>query len=128
MFILTTTTTNSLFCTTTWVGWHQKGKPIWILREQEMMGSSGISCTICKSFAPRSRQITTLVPHQSVFTGQMHILPPNQQCQSTEGIDMFILNFVFMNVKLMASTTWWFSHRQDNCPVKSNTPHAESAV
>ena len=25
------------------------------------------------------------VPHHSVFTGQMPFLPPNQQCQSTEG-------------------------------------------
>jgi len=24
-------------------------------------------------------------PHHSVFTGQMPFLPPNQQCQSTEG-------------------------------------------
>ena len=30
------------------------------------MSGSGISWTICKS-APRSRQITTLAPHQSVF-------------------------------------------------------------
>ena len=30
-------------------------------------GGSGISWTICKSFAPHSRQITTSVPHHSVF-------------------------------------------------------------
>ena len=42
--------------------------------------------TICKSFAPRSRQITMPVPHHSVFTGLMPFLPPNQQRQSTEGI------------------------------------------
>jgi len=29
---------NSLFSRTTWVSWHQKGKPFWILREHEMMG------------------------------------------------------------------------------------------
>jgi len=49
------------------------------------MGGSGINWTICKSFAPRSRQITMPVPHHSVFTGQMSFLPPNQQRQSTEG-------------------------------------------
>ena len=49
-------------------------------------GGSGISWTICKSFAPRSRQMTTPVPHHSVFTGRMPFLPPNQQRQSTEGI------------------------------------------
>jgi len=53
--------------------------------KQEMMGGSGISWTICKSFAPHSRQITTPAPHHSVFTGRMPFLPPNQQCQSTEG-------------------------------------------
>ena len=49
-------------------------------------GGSGISWTICKSFAPHSRQITIPVPQHSVFRGQMPFLPPNQQCQSTEGI------------------------------------------
>ena len=29
---------NSLFSGTTWVNRHQKGKPFWILLEQEMMG------------------------------------------------------------------------------------------
>jgi len=47
-------------------------------------GGSGISWTICKSFAPRSRQITTLTPHHSIFTGRMLFLTPNQHCQSTE--------------------------------------------
>ena len=32
---------------------------------------SGISWTICKQSAPRSRQITTPTPHHSIFTGQM---------------------------------------------------------
>ena len=48
-------------------------------------GGSGINWTICKSFAPRSRQITMPVPHHSVFTGRMPFLPPSQQCQTTEG-------------------------------------------
>jgi len=29
---------NGLFSKTAWVSWHQKGKPFWILLEQEMMG------------------------------------------------------------------------------------------
>jgi len=49
------------------------------------LGGSGISWTICKSFAPRSRQITMPVPHHSVFTGRMPFLPANLQRQSTEG-------------------------------------------
>ena len=48
------------------------------------MSGSGISWTTCKS-APRTRQITMSAPHNSVFTGQMHFLQPNQQRQSTEG-------------------------------------------
>ena len=41
-------------------------KPIWILLELETVSGSGISWAICKS-APRSRQITTLASHYSVF-------------------------------------------------------------
>ena len=67
-----------------WAG-TRKVKPIWILLEQETVSGSGISWAICKS-APCSRQITTPAPHYSVFfTVRMPFLPPNQQCQSTEG-------------------------------------------
>ena len=48
-----------------WTG-TTKVKPIWILLEQEIVSGSGISWATCKS-APRSRQITTPVPHHSVF-------------------------------------------------------------
>ena len=41
-----------------------------------------------KSFAPCSRQIQMPVPHQSVFTGWMPFLLPNQQHQSTEGTEI----------------------------------------
>ena len=57
---------NGLFSRTTWVSRYQKGKPVWILLEQETVSGSGISWAICKS-GPRSRQITTPVPHHSVF-------------------------------------------------------------
>jgi len=60
---------NGLFSGTTWVSRHQKGKPFWILLKQEMMGGSGISWAICKSFAPHSRHITMPVPHHSIFYG-----------------------------------------------------------
>jgi len=48
---------NGLFSNTSWVSRHQKGKPFWIFMKQEMIGGSGISWTICKSFVPRSSQI-----------------------------------------------------------------------
>jgi len=57
---------NGPFSGTTQVGRYQKGKPIWILLEQETVSGSGISWATCKS-APRSRQITTPAPHHSVF-------------------------------------------------------------
>jgi len=46
-----------------------------------MMGfwdGCGISWTVCKQSAPRSRQVTTPTPHHSVFTGQMLFLAPNR--------------------------------------------------
>jgi len=43
--------------TSEWAG-TRKIKPFWILMMQQMMGDSGISWTICKSFAPCFRQIT----------------------------------------------------------------------
>ena len=48
-----------------WAG-TRKVKPIWILLKQETVSGSGISWAIYKS-APSSRQITTPVPHHSVF-------------------------------------------------------------
>jgi len=48
-----------------WAG-TRKVKPIWILLKQQTVSGSGISRAVCKS-APRSRQITTRAPHQSVF-------------------------------------------------------------
>ena len=80
---ITHTPFNGPFSRTTQVSRYQKGKPIWILLKQETVSGSGISWAICKS-APRSRQITTPVPHHSVFTGRMPFLPPSQQRQSTE--------------------------------------------
>ena len=57
---------NGRMSRTTWVSRYQKGKPIWILLEQETVSGSGISWAICKS-APCSRQITMPAPHYSVF-------------------------------------------------------------
>jgi len=60
---------NSLFSSTTWVSWYQKGKTSLDLNEARdygVLGCSGISWTICKLSAPRSRQITTPAPHHSI--------------------------------------------------------------
>jgi len=76
------------FSRTTWVSQFQKGKTSLDLNEARDEGfcdGSGISWTICKQFAPRSRQITTSTPHHSIFTGWMLFLTPDEQCQNTEG-------------------------------------------
>jgi len=68
-------------------GEHQKCKTsldINDARDDGVLGCSGISWTICKQSAPRSRQITTPASHHSIFTRRMLFLTPNQQCQSTE--------------------------------------------
>jgi len=45
------------------------GKPIWILIwSNRWWGGSGISWTICKSFAPHFRHINTSTPHHQLFT------------------------------------------------------------
>ena len=78
-----------------------------------MMGGSGINWTICKSFAPHSRQRTTPVPHHSIFTGRMLFLMPNQQCQSTEGITAkkhSTIKLVFItNYDTVISSPFWHS-------------------
>jgi len=59
----------------------EKVKPVWIYMRQEMMGfrnGSGISWTIYKQSAPRSREITRPTPHHSVSAGWMLLLSPNQ--------------------------------------------------
>ena len=53
-----------------WAG-TRKVEPIWILLKQATVSGSGISCT--------------QHPTTQFFTARMHFLPPNQQCQSTEG-------------------------------------------
>jgi len=76
---------NGLFSRTTWVRRYQKSKSILHLnqaRDDGVLGCSGISWTICKQSAPRSRQITMPTPHHSIFTGRM----PNQQRHNTEGL------------------------------------------
>ena len=69
-------------------GWAstRKVKPIWILLKQETVSGSGIRWDIC------IMQVCTLLQadnHANTpllsFTGRMPFLPPNQQCQSTEG-------------------------------------------
>jgi len=79
---------------TTRVSRYQKGKTRKVktnldLLEQEIVSGNGICWAICKS-APHPRQ-PCQHPTTQFFTGRMPFLPPNQQCQSTEGIDTYIV-------------------------------------
>jgi len=84
----TTTTTQQPFNRTTWVSWHQKGKPFWILLEQQMMGWQWHHMDhmqiICTSLQTDNHASNSPVPHHSVFIGWMPFLLPNQQCQITD--------------------------------------------
>ena len=76
---------------TTQVSRYQKGKTRKVktnldLLEQETVSGNGICWAICKS-APHPRQ-PRQHPTTQFFTGRMPFLPPNQQCQSTEGHTM----------------------------------------
>jgi len=77
---------NGLFSRTTWVSRHQKGKPFWILLEQEMTGwqwhQLGHMQIICTSLQTDNH---ASISPLNFFTDQMLFLTPNQQCQSTEG-------------------------------------------
>jgi len=78
---------NGLFSSTTLISRYQKGKTSLDLNDARgdgVLGCSGISWTICKQSALRCRQITTPTPHDSIFTGRMRFLMPNQQCLSTD--------------------------------------------
>jgi len=71
--------------------------------KEEMTGWQCISGTICKSFAPCCRQITTPAPHHSIlyrpdaFPGAQFL---NQQCQNTEGNNV-VMNSNCVNTKLL---------------------------
>ena len=82
---------SGLFFRTTWVNRYQKGKTNLDLNEATddgLLGCGGISSTICKQPAPRSRQITAPTPHHSIFTGRMVFQTPSQQCRSTENTNV----------------------------------------
>ena len=81
-----THTFNGPFSGTTRVSRYQKGKPIWILLEQETVSGSGIrwaKMQVCTSLQTDNH---TSTPPLSFFTCWMPFLLPNQQCQSTEGL------------------------------------------
>ena len=86
---------NGLFSTTTWVSWYRKGKTSLDLneaRDDGVWGCSGISWTICKQSAPRSRQITTPTPrHPAGRMGRRIKRYPNPSPHSPYPIQHHVL-------------------------------------
>jgi len=97
------------------------------------VSGSGISWAICKS-APRSRQITVPAPYHSVFTGRMPFLPPNEQCQSTEGLALVTTKIQLPNSSyqiadmqlLMTSVTYWSSQSCSESDCKQLSIHNDA--
>ena len=85
---------NSLFSRTTWVSWCQKDKTSPDLNEARDDGFWGWQWhplghmqTIC-TLLQTDNHINTPSPYHSIFTVRMLFLMPNQQCQSTKGINI----------------------------------------
>ena len=75
-----------LFSRTTWVSRYQKGKTnldFTEARDSEWQWHQLGHMQVCTSLQTDNHAST---PPLSFFTGRMHFLPPNQQCQSTEGL------------------------------------------
>jgi len=70
---------------TTRLSWYQKGKTsldFTEARDSEWQWHQLGHMQVCTSLQKDNNAITSLL---SFFTGRMPFLPPNQQCQSTEG-------------------------------------------
>jgi len=75
----------ALFSGTTWVSWYQKGKinlDFTEARDSEWQWHQLDHMQVCTLLQTDNHAST---PPLSFFTGRMPFLPPNQQCQSTEG-------------------------------------------
>jgi len=76
---------NGVFSGTTWVSQYQKGKTnrdFTGARDSEWQWHQLGHMQVCTSLKTGNHAST---PPLSFFTGRMPFLPPNQQCQSTEG-------------------------------------------
>ena len=92
---------------TTGVSRYQMDKPFWILLKQRWWGGGGISCTICKSFAPRSRQIITPAAHHSVFRARCTSCHPTN---SIKALKVWYSNKQMMwrnPVNIASADRWW---------------------
>jgi len=89
----TDTRLTAFFSRTTWVSRHQKGKPFWILLEQEILGwqwhqldHMQITCILLQT---NNHGSTSPIN----FMSRMLFLTTNQQCWGTEGNNGFSTQF-----------------------------------
>ena len=94
---------NGLFSWTTWISRHQKGNHSGFYWNKRWWGGSGISWTIFKSFAPRSRQTTTPVPPP------LHPLQARcPSCHPTNSIKALKAQALFLLSICQRSTRRWY--------------------
>jgi len=109
-------------------------KPIWILLKQETVSGSGIRWAICKS-APRSRQITILAPHRSVFyrpdalPGASCTTSPQQiEAMELDGCDQTVDEFCWQHDRLagakFAKSGVWGQSSRGKCPYFWRCPNS----
>jgi len=79
----TMTTATTTFFRTTWVSWHRKGKPFWILLEQL---DDGAAVASAGPYASHLHLAPDRSPRQHLTTEfyRPDALPDAQQCQSAE--------------------------------------------
>ena len=105
----------SPFSTTSWVSWCQKGKPLWFCWSKRRWGGSGISWTICKSFAPRFRRTT--MPALSFLWARFSSCHPTNSvralkaCQNTEERNVTKTKLCWWHYNVLLIPVWvmWYS-------------------
>jgi len=97
---------NGLFCRTTWLSWHQRLNQSEFSWSKRWWGGSGsgISWTLRKSFAPRSRQITASASHHSVFlqAGCYSWRPTN----SVKAMFLYIRSYIYFPCLIPLNLRW----------------------
>jgi len=95
----------------------RKVKPIWILLKQETVAvaSAGPYASLHLTPDRQPRQH----PTTQFFTGRMPFLPPNQQCQSTEGTNLSHARMVVRECCKGDDESQWVRGKFDPPPPKN---------
>ena len=106
---------NGLFSGTTRVSQYQKGKTnldFSEARDSEWQWHQLGHMQVCISLQTDNHANTSPL---AFFTGRMPFLPPNQQCQSTEGTyETYLLSYINLSIarfKYITSSAWTYNHK-----------------